>query len=282
MSKTVAGRVVAITGGARGIGRAIASLLAENGAQVAIGDRDTDDARATAQELKGTVEAFACDVTDNDSFSAFLHAVEERFGPIDVLVNNAGVMWVGPFDQEPESAVESQIAVNLHGVIRGVRLAAPAMRARGHGHIVTIASAAAKLSPPGEATYAATKHGVFGYLAGVRAELRGTGVEFSTVMPGVVDTELSVGTATGAARMLTPDDVAEAVLATIRRPRFEVSLPGHVGPLVRWCNVLPQRLRDFFMRLMVPDQVTAVAGTTAREDYETRSLTGPGSQEENP
>ena len=151
MSKTVAGRVVAITGGARGIGRAIASRLAANGAHVAIGDRDLDGARATAQELGGTVEAFACDVTDSDSFGAFLHAVEDRWEAIDVLVNNAGVMWVGPFDQEPETAAESQLAVNLHGVIRGVKLAAPVMRDRGHGHIVTIASAAAKLSPPGEA-----------------------------------------------------------------------------------------------------------------------------------
>ena len=137
-------------------------------------------------------------------------------------------------------------------------------------------------SPAGEATYAATKHGVLGYLTGVRAELRGSGVELSVVMPGVVDTELAAGTATGAARMLTPDDVAEAVVAAIRRPRFEVTLPGHVGPLVRWCNVLPQRVRDFLTRLMVPDQVTAVDGTTAREDYEARSLACPSDREENP
>lgn len=278
MSKSVAGRVVAITGGARGIGRAIAARLAANGAYVAIGDRDPDGARVTVQELRGTVEGFGCDVTDSASFSAFLHSVEARWGPVDVLVNNAGVMWVGPFDEEPESATERQIAVNLHGVIRGVKLAAPAMRARGHGHIVTIASAAAKLSPPGEATYAATKHGVFGYLVGVRAELRNSGVALSVVMPGVVDTELAAGTATGAARMLTPDDVAKAVVAVIRRPRFEVTLPGYVGPLSRWSNVLPQRGRDLLLRLAVPDQVAAVTGKTVREDYETRNLTRPDSR----
>lgn len=280
MAKTVAGRVVAVTGGARGIGRAIASRLAEDGARVAIGDRDPEGARVTARELRGTVEGFGCDVTDNASFGAFLNAVEARWGPVDVLVNNAGVMWVGPFDQEPESAVERQLAVNLHGVIRGVQLAAPAMRARGRGHIVTIASAAARLSPPGEATYAATKHGVFGYLSGVRAELRGSGVDLSVVMPGVVDTELAAGTATGAARMLTPDDVAGAVAAVVRRPRFEVTLPGYVGPLTRWCNVLPQRARDLLLRLAVPDQVAAVAGTTVRQEYETRSLTRPDNRGE--
>lgn len=280
MSRSVTGRVIAITGGARGIGRAIAAQLATNGAYVAVGDRDPEGARGTAQELRGAVEGFDCDVTDSVSFRAFLHAVEARWGPVDVLINNAGVMWVGGFDEEPESATERQLAVNLHGAIRGVKLVAPAMRSRGHGHILTVASAAAKLSPPGEATYAATKHGVFGYLAGVRAELRGSGVALSVVMPGVVDTELSAGTAAGAARMLTPDDVAAAVVAAIRRPRFEVTLPTYVGPLTRWANVLPQRGRDLLLRLMVPDQITSVPDKTARVDYEARNLTDTASEEE--
>lgn len=270
---SASGRVVAVTGGARGIGRAIAGQLATSGARVAIGDYDHDGAQATAQEIPGTVLGFACDVSDSASFGAFLRAVEARWGPIDVLINNAGVMWVGAFDAEPEAATERQLAVNLHGVIRGVKLAVPAMRARGHGHIVTVASAAAKLSPAGQATYAASKHGVFGYLASVRAELRGSGVDLSVVMPGVVDTELAAGTATGAARLLTPDEVARAVVAVIRRPRFEVSLPGYVGPLTRWANVLPQRGRDLLMRLMLPNQITAVPDKAARRDYEARHVT---------
>ncbi|TWF95948.1 SDR family oxidoreductase [Saccharopolyspora dendranthemae] len=275
MSMPVTGRVIAVTGGARGIGRAIAARLASAGARVAIGDLDGTAARATAAELSPEVRGFACDVTDTASFTAFLESVNDTWGPVEVLVNNAGVMWVGAFDEEPEAATERQLAVNLHGVIRGVKLAAPAMRARGSGHIVTVASAAAKLSPAGESTYAATKHGVYGYLAGVRAELRSSGVELSVVMPGVVDTELAAGTATGAAKLLTPDDVAEVVAAVIRRPRFEVSLPRHVGPLVRWSNVFPQRVRDHLIRLMVPDQVAAAGDKTARSGYETRTLATP-------
>jgi NADP-dependent 3-hydroxy acid dehydrogenase YdfG len=267
------GRVIAVTGGARGIGREIARVLAVAGARVAIGDRDEEGARATAAELPGTVAGFALDVADTVSFRDFLAAVEARWGPIDVLVNNAGVMWVGPFADEPEAATAAQLEVNLHGVIRGVKLAAPAMRARGCGHIVTVASAAAKLSPPGESTYAATKHAVFGYLAGVRGELRGSGVRLSVVMPGVVDTELATGTATGAAKLLTPADVAAAVHSAIRRPRFEVPVPGYVGALARWVNVLPQAGRDLLLRLLVPDQVAATTGTTARTGYESRNLT---------
>jgi len=272
-SHPLAGRVIAVTGAARGIGREIAAQLALKGARVALGDRDGSAVRATARELPGSVAAFDLDVTDTGSFTAFLAAVEATLGTLDVLVNNAGVMWVGNFNEEPESATERQLEVNLHGVIRGVKLAAPSMRARGRGQIVTVASAAAKLSPAGEATYAATKHGVFGYLNGVREELHRSGVQLTVVMPGVVDTELAAGTASGAAKLLQPIDVARAVVAAIERPRFEVTVPPYVGPLVRWVNVLPQAGRDFLLRRMVPNQITALTDRSVRQSYETHNVT---------
>ncbi|ANS26662.1 short chain dehydrogenase [Rhodococcus opacus] len=274
-SSSMNGRVIAVTDGARGIGREIARQLALAGARVAIGDVDGAAARRTADELGrtgGTVEGLELDVTDTASFTAFLTAVEDHWGPIDVLVNNAGVMWVGKFDEEPDSATDRQLAVNLHGVIRGVRLAAPAMRERGRGQIVTVASLASKVAPPGESTYAATKHGVLGYLTGVREELRGSGVRISVIMPGVVDTELAAGTATGAARLLTPADVAKTVVAVIHRPRFEVTIPRYVGPLARLVTVFPQFARDFAIRRMVPDQVRST-NKSARAAYESRAVT---------
>ncbi|MEV5652804.1 SDR family oxidoreductase [Nocardia sp. NPDC052254] len=275
MPSPVAGRIVAVTGGARGIGREIAAVLAAAGARVAIGDLDRPAVTATAAELPGTVHGFPLDVTDTESFRGFLAAVESLWGPVDVLVNNAGVMWVGPFDAEPEAATARMLEINLHGVIRGVRLAAPGMRERGRGHIVTIASAAARLSPPGESTYAATKHGVLGYLTGVREELRGSGVRISVIMPGVVATELAAGTASGAASLLAPADVARAVVRAIERPRFEVTVPRYVGPLVRLAELLPQRLRDSTFRRLVPDQVAATRGGTERAGYE-RGVIDPG------
>ena len=270
----LSGKVVAVTGGAQGIGREIACLLASSGAKVAIGDLGGESAKKTASELEGTLPhgtllGFDLDVTDNDSFAAFLAAVEAEWGAIDVLVNNAGVMWVGPFDEEPDAAAERQIRVNLLGVIRGVKLAAPAMVARGAGHIITIASAASVLTTPGEASYAASKHGVFGYLKAVRAELHGTHVHISVIMPGVVDTALAAGTGTGAAKLLQPADVAAAVLRTIAKPRFEVTLPGFIGPLLRTINVLPESLRDVLSRRLVPDQVKQV-DRGARAGYESQ------------
>lgn len=267
MAARIADRVVAVTGGARGIGREIAEQLAAAGAQVAIGDVDAAAATATAAEIAGRSFGFELDVTATDSFRTFLADVESQVGPIDVLVNNAGVMAVGPFADESESATAKMLEINLHGVIRGVQLAAPIMRDRGGGHIVTIASAAARISPPGESAYAATKHGVLGYLTGVREEMHGSGVQFSVIMPGVVATELAAGTASGPLPMLEPADVARAVVRAINRPRFAITVPWYVGPLVSLVNLLPQAMRDAVLRQMVPNQVDS-GQPSARADYE--------------
>ncbi|WP_111719845.1 SDR family oxidoreductase [Homoserinimonas sp. OAct 916] len=261
------GKIIAVTGGANGIGREIARLLASAGAQVAIGDQDGEAARQAANEIAGILLGADLDVTDAVSFASFLATIQAEWGTIDVLVNNAGVMWAGPFDTEPDAATERQIAVNLLGVILGVKLAAPAMVARGSGHIITVASAASILTTPGEASYSATKHGVFGYMKAVRAELYRSPVRLSVIMPTVVETAMSVGTATGAATLLQPTDVAAAVLRTIQRPRFEVTLPGYVGPLAAAVNVLPGWLRDRISRRLVPDQVRHV-DRVARTGYD--------------
>lgn len=266
---------MAVTGGGRGIGRAIVARLAAAGARVAIGDRDLDAALAVASDAAGEVAAFAMDVTDSTSFSAFLAATEDRWGPIDVLVNNAGVMWVGPFDAEPDTVAQRQIDINLHGVIRGVKLMAPMMRERGYGQIITIASGASKLAPAGEATYAATKHAVYGYLNAIRTELHGSGVRLSVILPGVVDTELAAGTTSGLARRLAPDDVARAVVKVIRRPRFELALPRRLGLAARFAAALPDGPRFRLLRAIVPNQLTDAPDTAARTDYENRALTEP-------
>jgi NAD(P)-dependent dehydrogenase (short-subunit alcohol dehydrogenase family) len=262
-TREIDGLVVAVTGGAQGIGRAVADRLVAAGARVAIGDLDT--APAGPDRL-----ALPLDVTDEESFAGFLAEVENQLGPIDVLVNNAGVMWVGPFQDEPPAAVRRQLAVNVEGVIRGTRLAVARMSPRGRGHIVTIASVASWFAPPGEATYAATKHAVLGYLTAVRAELRGRGIDLSMVMPGVVDTELAADTGTGPVRRLRPEDVAAAVESAVRRPRFQIVLPGHVTLLHKVVTVLPGRLRDLVFRVALPDQAGAARGSARRDDYQRR------------
>ncbi|TSI17026.1 SDR family oxidoreductase [Brevibacterium aurantiacum] len=269
-TQALTGQVVAITGGARGIGREIAAKFSAAGAKVAIGDIDLHAAQETAAELRA--HASRLDVTDQDCLNAFLADVTRELGTIDIFVSNAGLMWVGPFAQEPDSAARAQLEVNLLGVINGIKAVAPGMLARGRGHLITVASAGAILPTPGEATYAATKHGVLGYLKAIRAELRGTGVLVTAIMPGVVDTALAAGTSSGAARRLTPAEVARSVVKAAARPRFELTVPGFIGPAVTVANLLPIAIRDRLFGAMVPNQL--LARKNQRQDYEA-SFTAP-------
>jgi len=268
---SLAGRVVAVTGGARGIGAAVAAEVVRRGGRVAIGDLDAAGATAAAAGLGERAAGFPLDVTDAGSFAAFLDAAEDSFGPLDVLVNNAGIMWVGRFDEEPEAFAIRQFDVNVHGVLRGMKLAAARMRARGRGHIVNVASSASKIAPPGEASYCASKHAVYGYSVAVREELRGSGVEVSVVMPVVVETELAAGTSAGRGSTLQPADVARAVADTIERPRFDVFVPRSLTLFVRTLALLPHRARVRLARFAVPDQVHDT-DYSARRGYEADRL----------
>src|SRR3954469_23220309 len=254
--RTVAGRVVAITGAARGIGRATAAALAEQGALVAIGDLDEERGRRTPAEIGGRTAAFALDVTDRASFERFVDDVEAQLGPIDVLVNNAGIMPLGPFLAEDDATARRQVDINVHGVLLGMKIVLPRLVARGRGHVVNIASAAGKGPYPGGATYCGTKHFVVGVSDAVRGELRGTGVEISVVMPVVVDTELASGvrTARGVPK-IKPEDVAAAIVEVLRRPRFDVYVPRSIGPLTALAGVVPRRVRELALRTIGADQV---------------------------
>lgn len=246
-----AGWAVAVIGGANGIGREVVRQLVAGGANVAVGDRDGAAARATAAEM------------------AFLDAAEAEFGPLDVVVNSAGVLWVGPFLEEAETTVERQVQVNLLGAMRVVRLTSARMVERGGGHILTLASMGSILGLAGEASYAASKHGLLGYLKSVELELRGTGVALSAVLPAVVDTELARGTATAGVPMLSAADVADAVMLSLRNPKLERTVPSYAGAMVRFANVLPAGIRNALNDKMVPDNVKD-ADRSARAAYEAK------------
>jgi len=245
--RSIEGRVVAVTGAARGIGEATARALAARGARVVTGD---------LPEL---------DVTSRESFAAWLEAA----GPLDVLINNAGVMHVGPFLEESDEWTRRQLDVNLHGVILGMKLALPAMVARGGGHVINVASAAAKIGVPREAVYSASKHAVLGVSQSVRLELRGTGVDLSVVMPGLVRTELATGTLKGGL-ILSPDDVAHAIVATIERPRFDVYVPRAYAAISTVGQLLPRRAREAVLRLAGAERATAGTTPEQRAAYEAR------------
>jgi NAD(P)-dependent dehydrogenase (short-subunit alcohol dehydrogenase family) len=272
--RNLAGQIAAITGGARGIGRATAQAFVAQGMRVAVGDVDLAAARQAASELGPSVVALPLDVTDRDSFSGFLDGVEEQLGPLDVLVNNAGIMPVGRFVDEDDLTARRMIDINLHGVILGTKLALGRMVPRDRGHIVNISSQAGKFGAPGGATYSATKHAVVGLTEAVRGELRlmGCGVAMSYVMPFVVNTEL--GSGLGRARgmkPLQPSEVADAIVEALQTGRVDVWLPKSSKRTHMFAAVLPRPLAEGVGRLMKADRVLASADASARREYELRA-----------
>jgi NADP-dependent 3-hydroxy acid dehydrogenase YdfG len=271
-ARSLTGSVIAITGGARGIGKATAAALVRRGARVAIGDLDRELAEATAAELGGETLALELDVTRRDSFEGFLDQVEERLGSLDVLINNAGIMPLGRFVDEDDLTARRMVDINVHGVMFGMKLAIPRMQRRGSGHIVNIASQAGKGGFPGGATYSGTKHFVVGVSEAVRAELRDTSIEISCVMPAVVNTELGSGLVeTRAIKKLEPEEVAEAIVAALERPKFDVWVPRESVGIYKVMQVLPRSGRELIARLLKADKVLAEADPVVRASYEERA-----------
>ena len=282
--RNLVGQIVAITGGARGIGKSTAQTLSRAGMKVAIGDLDGPLAAQTAGEIGAGTIGLQLDVTDFDSFSAFVASVQEQMGPIDVIINNAGIMQLGPYLDEDMATTKRMIDINIYGVDYGCRLTIPSMVARGHGHVVNIASAAGKAGYAHGATYCGTKHYVVGMSEAIRSELRGTGVEVSCVMPVAVQTELGGGLAeTRAVKQALPQDVADEILSALKQPRFDVFVPRSVGPLNQVMSVMGRGPREALGRALKADKVLSTADHSVRKDYElraTRSAPAIGSGDE--
>jgi NAD(P)-dependent dehydrogenase (short-subunit alcohol dehydrogenase family) len=269
--RSLNGKVVAITGGARGIGKATAEALVRRGARVAIGDVDMALAEQTAAGLGGGSIALSLDVSDRGSFEAFLDEAERQLGPLDVIVNNAGIMPTTPFVEESEDSFRRQIEINLIGVINGTQLAMGRMIPRNSGHIVNIASQAGKTGVPGIATYSATKHAVVGLSESVRGELRDRAVEISCVMPTVVNTELTAGVGQKWVKPVEATDVAEAIAEALEVPRFDVFVPKSNGALLRAAYLMPRSAAEWVGRAMGTDKLMTEVDHAARAAYEERA-----------
>jgi NAD(P)-dependent dehydrogenase (short-subunit alcohol dehydrogenase family) len=274
--RSLNGKVVAITGGARGIGKATAAALAAKGCRVAIGDLDLELAERTAGELGGGTLALPLDVTDRASFERFLDEAERQLGPLDVVVNNAGIMPVTPLTEESPESVRRQIDINLIGVITGTQLAIERLRPRGEGHIVNIASQAGKAGIPGIATYSATKHGVVGLSEAARAELRGSGIEIACVMPTLVNTELTSGVGQKWLKPVEASDVAAAIAEALEVPRFDVFVPRANAAILKTGALLPRAAREWVARAMGTDKLMTEVDHGARRAYEDRAAHSEG------
>jgi len=241
MAIELRGALACVTGGGRGIGRATAEALAAHGARVVIGDLDLDCAREAAATIGKQAIAIALDVSNPQSFALFIERAC-REAPIDLLVNNAGIMRTGPFIEQGLETQHREIAINLGGVVNGMRLVLPGMLERRRGHIVNVASMAAKMSVPGAAVYSATKAAVASLSRAVRSEVAHTEVTITTVLPAAVRTELTAGLDIRGVPALTPAAVAREIVASCRHGRPEVTLPNWLAPVGTLEQALPERL----------------------------------------
>ncbi|MDX1511675.1 MAG: SDR family oxidoreductase [Nitriliruptorales bacterium] len=268
---SLTGRVVAITGGARGIGLATARELSRRGCKVAIGDIDVDGVKSAADDLGGAALGIDLDVTDRASFDNFLARVEDELGPLDVLVNNAGIMPVGHFEHEPDEVTRRQFDINVHGVINGMKSALALMLPRNRGHIVNVASQAGKVPVAGAITYAGTKHAVVGLTGSAILEYMDTGVDFSIVMPAFVNTDLISGTKPPkGVPPVEPEDVAGAIADAVEKPRAEVFVPRMIVPLIKTAPLMPAPVSKFLVKAFGMERGFLDHDPDTRKDYEDR------------
>lgn len=224
----VRNKVVLITGASSGIGEAVAKELASAGAKIVVGARRVERLNALVEEINNTggqAVAQALDVTDLESMESFVAFAEEKYGPVDVIINNAGVMPLSPLASLKVGEWNQMIDVNIRGVLHGIAAVLPGMNARASGHVINVASIGAHAVSPTAAVYCATKYAVWAISDGLRQE--SDKIRVTTISPGVVESELadSISDEQGRNEMkefrkiaIKPDAIARAIAYAIGQP----------------------------------------------------------------
>jgi NADP-dependent 3-hydroxy acid dehydrogenase YdfG len=225
---SVKNKVIAITGASSGIGEATAKLLAENGVKVVLGARRTQKLEKIVADIRasgGTAEFKAVDVTNREDVKAFIHFAKEKFGRVDVIFNNAGVMPLSPMNALKVEEWDNMINVNIHGVLNGIAAGLPIMEAQGGGQFINTASIGAHMVAPTGVVYCATKYAVWAISEGLRQESKN--IRVTIISPGVVETELGSDITDDSSKgflkelrktALNSDAIARAVLYAMSQP----------------------------------------------------------------
>lgn len=259
-------KVILITGGGRGIGLATAITFKKLGAHVAIGDIDVELAQQAASKVQGL--GGYLDVRKPESFQELIAQIEKTLGPVDILINNAGIMPMGAMVEESQAITDAQIDINLRGVIHGMKAVLPSMLERQTGHIVNVASLAGKYPIPGASIYCATKFAVMGLTASMQQELRDTPIGLSAVLPSKVLTELSSGTGDSLPiPTVEPQDVANAIIQAITHNLAEVAVPSYLTHTPKAYGLIPHWLNTGFRKLIGDDRILKGLDQNDRKVY---------------
>lgn len=250
------GKIVLLTGGSRGIGPIVAEALARRGAIIALTARSKSGLDEVANRLKGIgIETLvvSTDLEDQSQREKLVSAVLNQFGKIDILVNNAGLETEGAYAELPWSSIQTTIEVNLVAPMALTRLVLPGMLERKSGHIVNVASIAAKSGAPYAATYSGTKAGLAEWSRALRLELSGTGVRFSTIFPGYVR-EVGMFAKFGVQSpwivgSCAPSQVARAVVVAVEKGKPELIINSRPLRYSFMLNELSPSMGDWLMRI---------------------------------
>jgi NADP-dependent 3-hydroxy acid dehydrogenase YdfG len=236
---------VLVTGAAKGIGAAIVRLCLNAGHTVVAVDIDREGLSKLREELPG-IETGVLDVRDLAAWERVVEGAETQGGPIDVLINNAGVCLPGPCDQVSAEDDRLTVEVNLIGVMNGVRTLLPRFLARKRGHVINVASMAAFAPAPDLAAYCATKHAVRAYTHSCALDHRHAPLHWTLVCPSAVETPMlegmrqrRAGVVVFTEKPMSPEKIADSIVDAIAAPRREVLIPSARGKLIRFIGLFP-------------------------------------------